>query len=172
MCSLVYVGVSGYDGNAAQPFLEYGFGTDAPTNPSCAALPGTTRMQVTAGGCSCAIYHGGGDPEPTMRRDPDAQRRRNYEKKGWSAAKIERALASSKRTHGTPQIDPRDHIGQFADALATLVRGGAQVTLLAHSFRGAFTEPFDIRGQARMPLAVYLANGHVFPEDHLVTLDR
>jgi hypothetical protein len=49
------------------------------------------KFEVKAGGCSCAFYAGA---VATEAGAPDLQRRKS-EKKGWSAAKIERALASA-----------------------------------------------------------------------------
>ena len=166
MCWMLYVGVSSYRGDAVQPFRKYGFGTALASNPTCAFLPGALRLEVTAGWCSCGIYAGARKAKPG---NLDHQRRK-YEKKGWSAAKIERALASATRTHTTPQINPRDHAAQFADAIKTLVEGNGKVTLLAHFFDGAFTEPFEISGSTRTSLEDYVTGGNSFPHDSLVSI--
>ncbi len=166
MCSIVYVGVSGYRGDAMQLFMQAGFKTASISNPTAGALPGSIRFEVTVGGCSCALYSGG---EVTTAKDPD-QLRRKYEKKGWSAAKIDRALASATRSHTTPQLDPRDHRSQFVSAVKALVEGGGYVTLLAHFFDGSFSAPFAILGSTRIELGEYAKTRNSFPEDSLVSI--
>jgi len=165
MCRLVFVGVTGGSGDPHGPFRAAGFTTRLASNPSCAALPATSvRIEVTTGTCSCDFYCG---DTRYVSVDPEAARRR-YERKGWSKAKIERALESRQKRHARTR--PIDLGAQFAAAVETLVKGGAHVTLLAHDFDGLFIEPFEIVGTTQIPFAHYVARGNYFPEDTLVSL--
>ena len=93
---------------------------------------------------------------------------RRYARKGWTQAKIDRAIASSRSSRAAT---PRNDLpGQFAAAIETLARQGACLTLLAHMFSGKFDEPFEIVGATQLPLENYMKAGHHFPEDTLVTL--
>lgn len=164
MCVVITVGVAGFRGDHTAPFRAYGFTTKPASNPTTAAMPrDAVCIDVTAAGCSCAFY-GGDTPE---KSDPDAVRRR-YARKGWSKAKIDRAVASSRSTRpATPRVDLH---GQFCAAIETLAKQGARVTLLAHMFSGSFDEPFEIAGTTELPLAHYVESGNQFPEDMVVSL--
>jgi len=163
MCVLVTVGISGLRGDATAPFRAAGFIAAPAANPTSAAIPrDAVRLDITAGGCSCSFYCGDTPEKP----DPELARRR-YERKGWTQAKIDRAMAS-RAAHATqPRSDLR---GNFTAAIGILVKQGARVTLLAHMFSGSFDEPFEIAGTTALPLQHYLENGNYFPEDTLVTL--
>jgi hypothetical protein len=166
MCFLVTVGVAGFRGDITAPFRAAGFTTNPAVNPTSAAMPrNAVRIDVTAGWCSCDFY--GGDTPQKSDADPDAVRRK-YERKGWTQAKIDRAIASSRSVRAATPRKNRDE--QFAAAIGTLARQGARVTLLAHMFSGSFAEPFEISGTTELPLEHYLKAGNYFPADTLVTL--
>jgi hypothetical protein len=165
MCVIVTVGIAGFRGDATAPFRAAGFTTEPAANPTACAMPrDAVRINVTAGGCSCNFYCGD-TPEKT---DPDADRRR-YARKGWSQAKIERAIEASRSAH-RPKSARSDLPAQFAAAIETLAKQGARVTLLAYMFSGSFDEPFSIAGTTELPLGYYVKPGNYFPEDTLVTI--
>lgn len=166
MCVVVTVGVAGFRGDATAPFRAAGFTTRPAINPTSAAMPrDAVRIDVTAGGCSCFFYSG--DTPQKAEVDPDAERRK-YARKGWSQAKIDRAIASRHASRpATPRIDVHAH---FAEAIESLARQGARITLLAHMFSAGFDEPFEIVGTTQLPLQYYMKAGHYFPEDTLVTI--
>ena len=164
MCVIVTVGVAGFRGDVAATFRASGFAAEPAANPTSAAMPSNgARLDITAGGCSCSFYCGDTPQKP----DPEAARRR-YERKGWTQAKIDRALAASQTAH---KGKPRNDLSvQFASAVGALAKQGARVTLLAHMFSGSFDEPFEIAGTTALPLEHYLETRNYFPEDTLVTL--
>lgn len=168
MCRLVTVGVAGFRGDITAPFRAAGFTTNPAVNPTSAAMPrDASRIDVTAGWCSCDFYCG--DVPQNSEVDPDAARRK-YARKGWTQAKIDRAIASSRSASAAT---PRKNLRlQFAEAIETLARQGARVTLLAHDFSRGFDEPFEIIGTTELPLEYYLkaGGGNCFPEDTLVTI--
>jgi len=174
MCVLITVGVSGLRGDATAPFRAFGFTTQPAVNPTSAAMPkNAVRFDVTAGGCSCALYNGD-TPDPVDAESERLRIARKYVRKGWSQAKIDRALGSRDHSSQSELPGPRDlsenHAGQFAAAIESLTKQGARVTLLAHSFKRSFAEPFEISGATELPLDHYLKSHHYFPEDMLVTL--
>jgi len=124
------------------------------------------RIDVTVGGCSCDFYCG--DTPLKTAADPDAERRK-YARKGWTRAKIDRAIESSR---SAGRATPRKHLSdEFAAAIETLAMQGARVTLLAHMFSRDFDEPFEIVGTTELPLDHYIkTGGNYFPEDTLVTI--
>ena len=75
------------------------------------------RIDVTAGWCACDFYCG--DTPQESNEDPDAERR-SYARKGWTQAKIDRAI-ESRRSAG--RATPRKHLSDdFAAAIETLAR--------------------------------------------------
>src|SRR4051794_23570401 len=119
MCFIVTVGVAGFRGDVTAPFRAAGFSTAVPVNPTSAAMPrDAVRFDVTAGGCSCSFYCG--DIPPKSDADPEAERRK-YALKGWSQAKIDRAIASRHQA-SRPATARTDERAQFAAAVDTLVR--------------------------------------------------
>lgn len=167
MCSIVVVSVGGYAGNPREPFTARGFATPPPGNPACTALPAkSVTFEVTAGGCSCCFYIG---DSTGSTFDVDRERRR-YRRKGWPAEKIEKRIALLLAAReDSPSRSKRDEYG-FVDSIENLARARAKITLLAHSFRGAFNEPFEIAGTTELPLQHFLDSGGEFPEDRLVSL--
>ena len=174
MCVLITVGVSGLRGDVTAPFRAFGFTTQPAVNPTSAAMPkNAVRIDVTAGGCSCALYNGD-TPDPVNPDEDRLKRAHKYERKGWSQAKIDRALGPRASPSQPERPRPQDIAGnypaQFAAAIETLSKQGARVTLLAHSFKGRFDEPFEILGTTELPLAQFLKVDHYFPKDMLVML--
>src|SRR5687767_15023192 len=109
MCVIVTVGIAGFRGDATAPFRAAGFATRPAVNATSAAMPrNAVRIDVTAAGCSCNFYSG--DTPQKSAADPDAERRR-YARKGWSQAKIERAIESSRSAHRA-KSSPDDLSGQ------------------------------------------------------------
>jgi hypothetical protein len=166
MCHVVVVSVTGYAGDATEPFLGRGLVTASSSNPTCSALPAkSVKFEVTAGGCSCGFCGEHSDEVFNVERE-----RRRYRRKGWSENKIEKKVASLKMEHETrPRKHGRDQYG-FVDAIEKLARSGAKVTLLSHFFDGSFDEPFEIVGSTELPLQHFLDMGGGFPGDRLVTI--
>jgi len=164
MCVIVTVGVAGFRGDATAPFRAAGFITNPAVNATSAAMPyNAIRFDVTVGGCSCDFYRG----DTPEKSDPEAARRR-YARKGWTQAKIDRAIESSRSAHAAT---PRKNLdGRFTEAIELLAKQGARVTLLAHMFSDNFDEPFEIAGTTELPLGFYVKTGNYFPEDTLVTI--
>src|SRR5262245_5212933 len=136
MCRLVFIGVRNARDDVAAFFRARRFTAVPAANPTCEAMPpDAVRLQITNGMCSCSIYRvPGGAPA-----FDEAHERQRYARRGWTAAKIERALDSSRAAH---ERRPRGGIArEFVDAITQLVRSGAAVTLLAHDFTDLFTTP-------------------------------
>lgn len=113
---------------------------------------------VSHQGCSCDIY-------AAKPFDEDAERAR-YRKKGWSAAKIERALAGRR-----PKTQPVCEL--FKDAFAATVRSCGSARILAHNFKGNVdTESIGSPPLTTITLDHYLSRQGRYPADvvHNVTL--
>ena len=100
---------------------------------------------ATSGGCSCDFYR-----VPFDDSDDSARRVKKYKKKGWSDAKIQRALDGRKESqHETAGL--REDIFELVIGLA---RESGEVRLALHWYSGDVeTERFSLRDAGRVSLA-------------------
>lgn len=126
------------------------FGVEATGNSSAHTVAGKgfEPFLVTRGPCSCGLYR---DPQIPI---PDRQRnkRAKYERRGWSEAKIERALADSARASRPEEVNG-PHPEVIALAAEAAKRAGT-VRLWAHFFNGHVeTETYAGGPVRRVPVA-------------------
>ena len=163
MCVFVVVAVAGFRGDAARPFRERGFVAEPVTSALGGSLPlDGTRLLITDGHCACSLAAA---ISPRTAFDADRERQR-YERKGWSAAKIERAIDAKRVTHEKPD-GKVDYARQFVAAIEELAVSRARVTLFATDIDSSF----HVMGSARRSLGDLVSGGGDFPESTLVTLD-
>jgi hypothetical protein len=153
MCHLVTIGTR--DDRSSIDAL---MGVDFPlamrpsTNPSVRSLfPKTDRLfEVTHGGCSCDVVASRQEPDSEGRR---ARLRAGYERKGWSDAKIARALAESDSRHHRRVSQRHDPGAHFIRLVHTLAGRPGGVRVLIHFYSGRFdSEEIAVVGTARMPV--------------------
>jgi hypothetical protein len=110
-------------------------------NPTVArAMPrGYAARTATVGGCSCDLYARPGAASPADSAD---HLRRKYEKRGWSAAKIARAIEQAAK-HGATTNRPANGLrSDIIDRLRQLCQAAGGVSLLIHWYHGDVdTEP-------------------------------
>jgi hypothetical protein len=165
MCRLIMVGVGGAKSDATEPFRRRGLAAMPATNSTSSVLPAATALEIAVGGCSCDLY----TCDASQDHVDGEKERRRYERKGWSAAKIDRALDASRAAAERPTVR-RGRAEAFVAALQQLVTERAQITLLVHDFDGLFTEPFRVTGEVTIPISDFVASGGRFPEDTVVSL--
>jgi hypothetical protein len=167
MCHLVTLGI---DKSLRPTRADFGGAREglavAPSrNPSVARLfpPSDALLEITAGGCSCGFF-----PTPA-KIDHDEVERRRYEKKGWSAVKIERALQASRSARGR---DPENqNARRFREGIGALLLRTSSLRLFVHMYSGAFdSEPVSSSGSAKMSVAEYQRQHGALPEDVLVEI--
>ena len=166
MCWLIFAGVSGYRSDPVAAFRARGFTAELSRNPVCGQMGTAAVFEVTDGHCACSLYL----PAQRYVGENTQLMRLRYRRKGWSDGKIERAVkarcaAAEKRAARIDRI-------RFPSMVAELAEGGAEVTLLAHFFDGAFQEPFSVQSRRKLLLAEFLENGGTFPEDELTVIAR
>jgi len=161
MCYLISVAVASTALDMPAHFHAFDLEAAETANPTVRkALGPHPGFDVTQQGCSCALQ------APGSRHD-EAELRRRYMHKGWSAAKIDRAIASVSRSRAHA---PRPARERFLDALAALCRSGATVRLVSHAYTDRFDqEAFELEPPARMPLG--MLSGAPFLEDRVLTID-
>lgn len=104
-------------------------------NPDVGAAFGEefALFSITDGQCSCHLY----DSPAAAEREPDHARRRKYERRGWSQARIERALAAAEQAAALPDRGVKENA---AALIADLAERFGEVRLLVHEYRGSFAE--------------------------------
>ena len=162
MCIFIAVSVAGYRGDAARAFRERKLVAGPLAAEFGAPLPqdGST-LSVTDGHCACGLFAGTPGPQ---QFDADDERRR-YQRKGWSPAKIERAIEAKRLAHTRP-ASANEHADAFTAAVGELATSRARVTLLASNSDSSF----HVTGKMQLALGDFLASGGAFPQNTLVTI--
>lgn len=161
MCYLISVAVAAPALDIPAHFRGFGLEASGTLNPTVRnAFGSDAAFDITEHGCSCSLQ------TPGSRHDEDELRRR-YLKKGWSAAKIDRAIESVSRSRAQAPRAARD---RFIDALEALCGSGARVRLVSHAYAGRFDrETFELAPPRRVALGV-LAHAP-FAEDIVLAID-
>jgi len=168
MCYLISVSALGFDGSVPEQFRAYRLFATLTRNPTVLHALGGAPHDITDGHCSCSFYVPSAMGDRAKAKINAARER--YEKAGWSQAKIDRALEARSRSHSrtarAPALD-------FPGAIGALVRAGADVRLLCHSYTGRFDEEvFDVAPAIMTALDSPAFQRSSFPTDAVVTLDR
>lgn len=168
MCYLVTVGTSG-----SQADVEglVGLNSRLVVHPSKnlslrSLFPQGDRLfQVTSGGCSCDLVIRSNE----LSRDEQCARlRARYQRKGWSPAKIERALADWEIAHERQtqhQAAPQAELCALLRAM-TSKPGGLRV--LIHFYSGHFDSELVTSGERIRIRVDRLVDVSVIGEDRLV----
>lgn len=170
MCYFLTIGVPAARSEALGVAFGRGFHLAEAANPAAqrAFPPGFTLRYLTQGGtCSCGLY---ASSTTTNRDHVAAQLRRKYGARGWSVAKVERALEQVRR-HEANRDRERLH-GLHPDVVqgveAACASAGA-VALVAHWYRGPVDEePLTWTTGARCSLSELHAHAAALREDEVL----
>jgi hypothetical protein len=164
MCYFVFLGVSApHELTLIERLTKAGFEVHSTSNSSVRkAFPRTdTICVVTRGGCSCDIFG-----EPSAPRFDEEVELAKYRKKGWSPAKIERAIMGRRPRE-------RSHFAAFRDTLIELVPSLGAVRLLAHVVSGSVeTAEVIVRGHQQLLLEQYVERAGAYDERVLYELTK
>ena len=155
MCYFVTLGVPSASEGSVRFFSDAGFEVERSSNESLLTAFGTAAFHVTIGGCSCDLH------------SSDRDLRAKYERKGWSATKIRRALRDrqSSGTHGAGK--------RFRGALREFVSVAGEALVFGHWYSGAVEdEAVQPLRSVRIDIEQYLASDNVFREDELLVVGR
>jgi hypothetical protein len=171
MCHFLTVGVSERGASTLEALGRErdGLGVVRCSNLSIAALfpPGDALFFLTHGQCSCDLV-----VQPEHRGVEEEKRHHStYRKKGWSEAKIERALAASRISR--ERSAPGEPVLKLMAALERQVELCGSVRVHAHEYRGAIQqEPVPSSPRTRMSMEALRAARGAFPTDVVVDLVR
>jgi hypothetical protein len=154
MCWFITIGASARVLSAVGTCVHGITLTPASGSPTSALFPPDLAcVWVTRHGCSCGLM---GFPASRLKFD-EVKERARLARRGWSAAKIERAIASKEERVSRP-VEPESGEGAaaFRGLVADLVRAGGSVHLLAHFYAGSIaTEAVAVEAVAERTLAEF-----------------
>ena len=132
---------------------------------ACSLLkPELTKFLVTDGGCSCSIFQ-----ENTSSESDDLKKRAQLERKGWSKAKIERALAESCEAKARNAQKRNVAALRFRELVAAILDEGAQIQLYSHFYGGSVvSEQLSFPAHSRVTREQFLAGE--FPADTVISV--
>ena len=124
-------------------------------------------FELTSGHCSCDLVIPDSQPSAEQQR---ARRQAQYQRKGWSQAKIARALDDWEAAHAQ-QVEARARpVIQLYPLLRALAAKPDGLRVLIHFYSGQFaSEEVQPRGRVRVP-AGQLGGKGVIPEDTLAEI--
>lgn len=110
MCYFITIAVPSRFAEKVRVHLRPGYGVGKTANPSFTGfLPEDhTMFTVTSGMCSCDLFQPPGDPQKSIDKIREQYAKPKYQNRGWSNAKIERAIQDKIRTlkHGSDGLSP------------------------------------------------------------------
>ena len=134
MCFFITIAVPARNADLVPQVFGRDFRTDPTANPAiAAALPtGYALMLLTSGMCSCSLYS---VPLSDAQPDPEDHLRRKYAKRGWSDAKIARAVEQAKQS-GTKNLHVRGLRPDVVTRLQELCQTAGKVAVIVHWYGG------------------------------------
>ena len=130
MCYFITIAVPDVFSEHVREHLRHDYDVSKACNPSLSGyLPDDHSMfYVTSGMCSCGLFQTPEDPQRSIDKIRQKYQKHKYKKRGWSEAKIERAVQDKIRTmkHGPGGLRPtlrhklRDFV-QSTDSLYIVV---------------------------------------------------
>ena len=168
MCYFVTLGIPAKYRTAVEALAKQrgGLGVEPVPNRSVARLfpQGDALFVITNGGCSCDLY---AEPSRSSPAADEANQRARYRRKGWSEAKISRALEARARSRVTSGRE--DCRARFLDVVATLVEDIGRVQLFAHEYSGRIDTEDVSAGRAQtITLETFRYRGGGFDVDTVV----
>ncbi len=170
MCYLVTIGIRESIGRV-EAMLGDGqlLAVKASQNASLRSVfPREDRLfELTSGPCSCDLII------PSSQRSAEQQRARRqaqYQRKGWSQAKIARALADWESAHARQVVAWTASGMQFYALLRALATKPGGLRVFIHFYSGEFdNEEVEPGGRVRVPAGELTGEG-VIPEDTLAEI--
>jgi hypothetical protein len=168
MCFFLTIGVAGDSADSAELAVPRGFALSQVENKSILSkLPKNYRTFVlTSGMCSCDLYR-----RRTQRsEDPTEFLRRKYRKKGWSEARVDRAIDQAS-THAAAR-GKTQFVGLRPDAaeiVANFAHVAGRVVLIVHFYGGDVEQETISVGDSRSVSShEFVASPFPFDEDELI----
>jgi hypothetical protein len=170
MCYFITLGLPTTAENLARDEFGRGFMLLPTSNPSIRqVLPASFQaLLLTSGMCSCDLYAKPG--ARSAERSTDGLRAR-YRKRGWSDAKIHRAVQASSKGRTTP-VAFSGLRADIAAGVVSIVRAGVSIVWVVHWYSGDVeAESFTLNGGPRYRGPAFQAAAESLPADTLIWVD-
>jgi hypothetical protein len=167
MCFFLTVAVPSQHADRGSKVFARGFQVFPTANPSAmAAIPaGYVGSLVTSGMCSCDLYARPQEPVSNST----AHQRRKYEQRGWSEAKIQRALDQVEASKSKARLPDSGLRGDVVRRLQTLCQLAGRVAMFVHWYDGDIeTERVLLHHAGSCDCDQLPAKAQVFREDQLL----
>lgn len=134
MCYFVTIGVPEKHAHRIREAFSRGYHLDETKNASVLAAfpPNYAARLVTSGMCSCDLY---ARPRSPLSGNREQRLRRKYSKRGWSEAKIDRAIAEA----GVEEQAAMSFSGLapvVIEGLQALCESAGEAAVVVHWYRG------------------------------------
>jgi hypothetical protein len=124
---------------------------------------------VTTGFCSCELYSRPGRPRTEQLAE---QLQRKYQKRGWSQAKIQRAVEQAKQSQARFPASAGGIREDVIERLQVLAESAGAVGVFAHWYGGnPESELLELKQFATCDLANLKRQAAQLPEDQLLLAD-
>ena len=136
MCYFITIGVPPEHGETLRRLVPRGLRVEPSQNTSIAKAVGDGHglFVITSGGCSCGLYRSAPDGDAYDDiREREARLRKKYANKGWTDAKIQRAIGSAHPVASSGFVGLRD---DACALLAQLAREAGRVGVVVHFYSG------------------------------------
>ena len=173
MCYFISVAIPAAAEDTMRAHFGRGFGLIPCENRSVlAAMPTDYRVYVvTSGGCSCEMYAAPGESGFEPKQTDEQKTWRKREKRGWSAAKIERAESQAV---SKPHVGPPSWRGlrpDVAERIASVAEHGP-VGVVVHWYSGSVVaERITLIRIIRYRRTAFIAAAGSIPSDSVVWVD-
>ena len=168
MCYFLTLGVPAKFAAVMQDAAPRGYALGLVQNRCVLAqLPADFRtFLLTSGMCSCGLYQ----RKAKRFENPTEYQRRKYREKGWSEARIERAISQAAKHAETAGRNSFVGLHPEAAAIVTdIAERAGRVAVVVHFYNGDLeTESFTLRPSRSITGAEFLNSAFPFDEDELI----
>lgn len=173
MCYFLSVGLAANEAICLEQAIPRGLAAFPLPNPSLLThLPADfVSYNLISGGCSCGLYLGPDVGEVKPKRRSESHARKEYEGRGWSPARLERALAQSAKARARPSSQLK-FLGlrpDVRDLLAAVAQEGGPLAIVIHFYHK--TELFTATKGPTITSETLLDSNWLLPEDEVTWVD-
>lgn len=167
MCFFVTIAVPAKQANRIPEAFGRGFQILPTANASVLSVLATeyTACLITCGMCSCDLYR---RPHTSVAADSDEHLQRKYASRGWSQAKIARAVKQAKE-HNRSAVTWSGLRGDVIERLRSLCEAAGAIAVVVHWYSGDVeSERMSLKRSLVCECCEFEARASTLPEDEVL----